>query len=212
MIDVCVKANMQVECVIIFHSFIYLLLTADCCLAQGIVKSFTKGNIWIHANLNHNCMMERSFIFSAFCFWFFSPYDLVAFRLANLRGTFQRADKWMGKGYESATKQRGELSLFKHLNRLWWNKKNFLFNPSCQWADIAGQIVLKNKVQYTYRNILFLSLVYSTALCKILIVKLWFWRLSMSSAHSVPNRKKKKRVNGTLSPWTSKYCMVPLAS
>lgn len=118
MIDVCVKANVQVECVRIFHSFIYLLLTADFCLAQGTVKSFTKGNIWIHANLNHNCMMERSLFFS-FLFLIFSPYDLIAFMLASLRETFQRADKWMRKGYESATKQRGELSLFKHLNRLW---------------------------------------------------------------------------------------------
>lgn len=32
----------------------------------------------------------------------------------------------------------------------------------------------------------------------------------MSSAHSVPNRKKmKKIVNGTLSPWTSQHCMFP---
>lgn len=42
MIDVCVKANMQVERVIIFHSLIYLLLTADCFLAQGTVKALPK--------------------------------------------------------------------------------------------------------------------------------------------------------------------------
>jgi len=66
-----------------FPFFNYLLLTADCCLAQGTAKSFTKGNIWIHTNLNHNCMMERSFILFSFLFLIFPPYDLFVFLLAN---------------------------------------------------------------------------------------------------------------------------------
>lgn len=125
MIDVCVKANMQVECVIILHSFIYLLLTADCCLAQGTVKSFTKGKYLDTCKFKSQLHDGKVFYFFSFLFLIFPPYDLIVFTLANLRGTFQRADKWMGKGYESATKQRGELRLFKHLNRLWWNKTTF---------------------------------------------------------------------------------------
>lgn len=41
-------------CVIIFHSSIYLLLTADYCFVQGIVRSVSKGNALIKKNENEN--------------------------------------------------------------------------------------------------------------------------------------------------------------
>lgn len=195
-------------CVIILHSLIYLLLTADCCLAQGIVKSFTKENIWIHANLNHNCMIERSFILFSFLFFISPQYYLIAFMLANLRETFQRAAKWMGNGYESATKWRGELSLLKHLNSQWWKKNNCPFNPSCWWAHTAGQIILKNRVHLYIQDYIIsvpniqhsslLSFDYKGGMLDV-----------VSPAHSVANRKREKGVNWTLSPWTSKLCTVP---
>lgn len=57
-----------------------------------------------------------------FVFNFFSLYCLIVFMSAGLEGTFQRADKWMGKGNGSAIKWRGGLSLLKCLKRLWWKR------------------------------------------------------------------------------------------
>lgn len=151
--------------------------------------------------------MERSFILFSFLFLIFPPYDLIAFMLANLSRSFQRADKCMRKVYKSVTKWRGKLSLFKHLNRLVKNITSHLILHA-KWADTAGQIILENKVHYTQRNILFLSLTSSITPCEVLIVKLEFWMWSMLPAHSAANRKK--GVNRTLSPWTSKLCTVPL--
>lgn len=74
--------------------------------------------------------MERSFISFSFLFLKISPYDLIVFMSTNLRGTFRRADKWMRKGHESATRWRGELSLLKHLEGT-GEKDNFSFNTSC---------------------------------------------------------------------------------
>lgn len=49
-------------------------------------------------------MIERSFILFSFLLFISPQYYLITFMLANLRETFQRADKWTGNGYESATK------------------------------------------------------------------------------------------------------------
>lgn len=63
-------------CVIIFHSSIYLLLTADYCFVPGIVRSVSKGNALIKKNEMKICMMEW-----LFCSFFNIQIELVSIGL-----------------------------------------------------------------------------------------------------------------------------------
>lgn len=67
-----------------------------------------------------------------------------------------------------------------------------------------------DKVRYSYKNVLFMSVIYSITLCKVFILNVGFWQWSIIPSHSVPNRNWEKWVNRILSPWTAKLCTVPL--